>query len=351
MQLEAFLKSTALEVNAQLESFFPRGLTDGWIAANLGKPKFVVDLGASQKSMVEPIWEFLSRGGKRWRPALMILATEAVGGRKKDALPFTVMPELAHNGSIIIDDVEDRSTLRRGKPCTHIIYGTDIAINAGTALYLIPLAKLFANSRVPAAKKAQMYDNYAVELLRLSFGQALDIHWHHGNGVPTEDQYLQMCYYKTGTLARLAVSLGAILGGASKSQLDALGEFAGSIGVAFQIQDDILNILPQNDLWGKELGDDINEGKRTLLVIHALKTLSPEKASRLMEILDAKQNSKSEVSEAISLLLECGSVEYARKVAKDLVMKSWKKLDPKLKDSRAKAMLKEFADYLIERKI
>ena len=224
-------------------------------------------------------------------------------------------------------------------------------MNAGNALYYLPLSLLFNSSSIPAEIKVRIYDSYARHLLRLSYGQAMDIWWHRGNGSANESHYLQMCVYKTGSLAAFSAELGAILGGAGDALQKALSEFATSIGVAFQIQDDILNIKPKSLEWGKEVGDDIKEGKRTLMVIRALQKLPKEGRVRLVEILNSRENSDADVREAISLLEQAGGIEYAAAQAKKIVSKSWAKLGRALKDSPAKALLREFADYLINRGI
>ncbi|MCR4335781.1 MAG: polyprenyl synthetase family protein [archaeon] len=350
MGLEKFLKESSKDVDKELENFFPKKITKKWVSEFLGEPEFSFDENSSQKAVVDPIWDFLDRGGKRWRPTLMLLACEAVGGSKKTAMPFTVIPELVHNGTIMVDDVEDNSSLRRGKPSTHLIYGVDVAINAGNAMYFLPLVTLINSSNISAEQKATIYDLYAKELLKLSFGQAMDIYWHNGHSEVTEQQYLQMTSYKTGSLSRLAVGLGAVLGKASKKQISALSDFATSIGVAFQIHDDILNLKPSED-WGKEIGDDIQEGKRTLIVIHSFSVITADKKNKLAKILGAKKNSKAEIKEAILILENSGSIDYAKKFAKDIVVKSWSNLDKALADTDAKKMLKEFADYVIKREI
>jgi len=350
MGLEEFLKKSAKEIDNELENFFPRKISDAWVFSSLGKPEFSFDSKSSQAAIVEPIWDFLDRGGKRWRPTLTLLACEAVGGKKKDALPFAVIPELVHNGTIMVDDIEDNSSLRRGKPSTHLIYGVDVAINAGNSMYFLPLVTLINDSKLSPEKKVAVYDLYAKELLKLSFGQAMDIYWHRGNSSVAEQEYLQMTSYKTGSLARLAASIGAIIGGASQEQVEALLGFATSLGVAFQIHDDVLNLKPDKK-WGKEVGEDIKEGKRTLIIIHAFSVLNEEKKNRIASVLDAKENSEEQIKEIISILEESGSIDYAKQFAKDFVSKSWAKLDKELDDSDAKKMLKEFADYVIERQI
>ncbi len=350
MVLEENLKKTAAELEAELKSFFPKKVSKRWLVGAVGKPSYDFDIVSVQRALVDPIWDFLDRGGKRWRPALMLLACEAVGGDRKTALRYSIIPELVHNGTIMVDDVEDNSELRRGKKSTHLIFGVDVAVNAANAMYYLPLIVLFNDSKFPTEKKAAIYDLYSLEMLRLSFGQAMDISWHNTQAKVSVGQYLQMCSYKTGSLARLATQMGGILGGANKNQLSALAGFGTSLGVAFQIQDDILNLRPEGK-WGKVIGDDIKEGKITLIVIHALGKLSKEKKTRLLKILGADNASDREVLAAISLLENSGSLEYAKVVAEKIVLDAWKKLNRALPSSKAKSLLKEFADYVVERKL
>jgi len=349
VSFDKFLQESAVLINKEIEFFFPRKIKSAWLYSSLGKDKYEFDEKAVQESLANPIWDFLDRGGKRWRPALTLLACEAVGGKKKDALLVSVIPEFVHNGTIMVDDVEDNSALRRGKPSTHLLFGIDVAVNAANAMYYLPLIVLFNSDKIPHQKKADIYDLYSKEMLRLSVGQAMDINWHNNQRTVSEKQYLQMCSYKTGSLARLSAQLGGIMGNGSEAQISALGDFGTSIGVSFQIQDDILNIQPEKK-WGKEIGDDIKEGKITLIVIRALGKISAEKKKRLLSILGSKSKSDSDVTEAIKILDESGAIEYTKNTAQEIVRDSWKALDKVLPKSHSKDLLKEFADYVIERK-
>ncbi len=352
MNIEYYLKQSAVEINRELERFFPRKINSKWLEDALGKANFAFDKETSTKAVADVIWNYLDRGGKRWRPALMLLSCEAVGGNPNEIREFVVLPELVHNGTIMVDDVEDGSELRRGKPAAHKIYGVDLAINDGNLMYYLPLILLYKNVKSLSDKKrAMIYDIYSQEMLKLSFGQASDIYWHQGKKQKIDEQeYLQMCAYKTGALARLSAKAGAVLGNGSKEQIEKLGEFAGMIGVAFQIQDDILNLIHSQD-WGKETGEDIKEGKRTLLVIYTLNNTTKEKAKRLLEILGSHTDRKEEIEEAIEIIKGSGAIEYTKEKARKLVKDSWIGVDKILKKSKAKNKLKAFADYLIERKI
>lgn len=351
--IEAYLKELQPEIDAEIEKVFPRKIDSKWLEAALGKADFAYDEETLTKGLAEPIWEFLDRGGKRWRPALTILSCEAVGGTKNKALPFTPLVELIHNGTLLTDDVEDDSKMRRGKPCTHLLYGVDVAVNAGNTMYFAPLTLLYNNPyNLPEHTLKLITDLYGQEMLRVSVGQAMDIWWHHGHKFDvSEEEYLQMCSYKTGVLARFATKLGAVLGNANEKQLKALGKFGETIGVAFQIQDDILNLVGEEFQKGKGVGEDIHEGKRTIMVLHCLKNLNPKEKQWLIEILNLHPSDEKTIAEAIALITKTNSIDYAAKKARELVQAAWKQVESVLPESQAKKTLKSFADYLVERKI
>ncbi len=350
MSFESYLKESVKEINHEINDFFPRKLSKKWLEGVFGRPEFGFDLETLDKSIVEPVWDFLDRGGKRWRPALMILCCEAVGGKKKNAMPFVAIPELLHAGTLVIDDVEDNSDMRRGKPSMHKLFGLDIAVNNGTLLYYLPMSILFSDNKISAVTKSRLYDVYCQEMLKLSFGQGMDIFWHKGKkDVVSKEHYLQMCSYKTGTLARLSARFGAILGGADAKLEVLLGDFANTIGVAFQIHDDVLNLSKENVL-GKDFAEDIMEGKRTLMVIHCIENSSTKDGLRLKEILSMHTDDVGLKREAIELMEKSGSLDYASGVAREIILGAWSAVEPKLKQSKSKALLKDFANYLVERK-
>jgi geranylgeranyl pyrophosphate synthase len=197
-----------------------------------------------------------------------------------------------------------------------------------------------------------IWNLYGQEMLRVSAGQAMDIWWHRGHKYDvSENEYLQMCAYKTGVLARFATRLGAILGKGTAKQVEALGKFGETIGVAFQIQDDILNLVGEEFQKGKGIGEDIHEGKRTLIALHALRNLPKKDSARLLEILNAHPEDEATIREAIALVEKTKSIEYARKKANELVKDAWQKVEKTLPASDAKKTLKDFADYLVEREI
>jgi len=318
VDIERFLEEKAPLIDRAIEKYIPREFSEKSILFKVNPPKYSSNLEALNKGIAEPIWEILDRGGKRWRPALFLLICEALGKNSEDYLDFAIIPEVVHNGTLIIDDIEDSSELRRGKPCTYKIYGVDIAVNAGNAMYYLP-----------------------------------DIAWHRGTANADEigeEDYLQMCAYKTGTLARMAAKVAAVIAGANKELVEKLGRFAESIGVAFQMQDDVL------DLTGKEfakkkggVGQDITEGKRTLMVIHTLKNASNADRKRLVQILNMHTSDQTLRDEAIALMQKYNAIEHVKHTAAKIVEESWKEVDKLLPTPQAKEKLKAFAEFLIKR--
>ncbi len=352
IDIEKILAENKPRIDKIIEKYFPRKLDKKSMDFICGKPAYEYHMEACQKALAEPIWDLLNRGGKRWRPVLFLLVAEALKGDLKKLEDFCIVPEIIHEGTLMIDDIEDSSESRRGKPCTHHIFGVDIAINAGNAMYYLPMI-LFEKKKNEIGYEAisKAYSIYIQEMINLSFGQAMDIAWHKGLASAdsiTESQYMQMCAYKTGTLARMSAKLAAALSNAGEDKIDKLGKFAESIGVAFQIQDDVLDITAPESI-GKKFGNDIKEGKRTLMVIHALQKASSVDRKRLIEILNKHTDDMNERKEAIDIINKYDSVSYARDVAEKMVKESWNTVEKILPESGAKQKLKAFADYLIKR--
>jgi len=356
VDIEKFLAEKGPLIDKTIEKYIPRKYDEKAVLFKVNPPKYSLNTETLNKAIADPIWDMLDRGGKRWRPALFLLICEALGKESNWCLDFAIIPEVVHNGTLVIDDIEDSSEVRRGKPCTYKIFDLDIAVNAGNAMYYLPLIPLMEQKdTVPAERMRDVYEIYIQEMINLSLGQAMDIAWHRGLAnadALSEEDYLQMCAYKTGTLARMAAKLAAVLSGADEDLVEKLGTFAESIGVAFQMQDDIL------DLTGKEfaqkkggLGQDITEGKRSLLVIYTLKTASQKEKKRLIEILNMHTSDQKLRDEAIAIMIKNNAVEYVKKKANLMVENSWSEVNKLLRVSEGKEKLKAFAEFLIKRTI
>ncbi len=356
IDIEEILNEQKNVIDNVIERFIPRKFTEENIEFICGKPRYEYNIEALNKVLADPIWEFLDRGGKRWRPVLFLLVAEALGGDREKFMDFIIMPEVIHNGALIIDDIEDNSDERRGKPCTYKIFGLDVAINAGNEMYFLSLLPLMKNrDKFAANTLLDIYEIYGHELHILGIGQAIDIAWHNGIiGMDkiNENQYLQMCSYKTGTLARMCAKIAAVLAGADKDKVETLGTFAESIGVAFQIQDDILNLKAtsgKNNFTEQQIGSDITEGKVTLLVIHTLQKANEIDKKRLIEILQMHTKDRDLKMEAIEIIEKYGSINYCIDIEKKMIKDVWNEVDKILKPSEAKEKLRAFSSFLVDR--
>lgn len=356
MDIERYLAEKAPLIDKAIEKYIPRKFSKNSVLFQFIPPKYCCNTETVNKAISEPVWDMLDRGGKRWRPSLFLIICEALGKTEDYCLDFAVIPEVVHNGTLIIDDLEDSSEVRRGKPCTYKLFGVDIAVNAGNAMYYLPLLPLMEHKRtIPTERLRDIYEIYVQEMINLSVGQAMDIAWHRGlanaDSIKEED-YLQMCAYKTGTLARMAARIAAVISGADRHLVDKLGTFAESMGVAFQMQDDILDLTGAE--FGKRkggLGGDITEGKRTLMVIRTLQTAPTNDRRRLIEILNMHTSDQKLRDEAIAIMQRQNAFEYVRKKADAMVTDSWKAVENLLKSSGGKEKLKAFAEFLIRRSI
>ena len=238
------------KIEEYLQTVFPKKM-------NMVNPAFLEQINA-------PALDLLNRGGKRWRPLLMMLFYQLYRS-DDDIIAFTPLVELPHNGTLIVDDIEDSSDFRRGKPAVHLIYGTDLSINTGNFLYFLPHICIDSSS-FPDGIKLAAYRYYNESMANLHIGQGLDILWHRDKDyIPSLDEYLTMCSFKTGGLSQLAGRLGVRSGGGSEETAFAVGKACQQMGVGFQILDDVINLTVGNP--GKKRGDDIVEGKKSLPVI------------------------------------------------------------------------------------
>ncbi len=358
MDIKEILNEKKLIIDKIIEKYIPKKYTDDSMIFTSGTTQYKYSKEASNKAIADPIWNLLDRGGKRWRPVLFLLIAEALSKNPKDVeklLDFVVIPEVVHNGTLMVDDIEDNSDLRRGKPCIHKIFGNDIAINAGNAMYFLPLLTIIKNTKIDDKTARRIYDIYSQEMINISFGQAYDIAWHKGIANAddiTEQEYLQMCAFKTGTLARMSAKLAAALTGADDDTTNKIGHLAESIGIGFQIQDDILNLTAtsgKNQFTEEYLGSDISEGKRTLMVIYAIKNTSENNKQRLLEILKMHTKDREIIKEAISIIENSKAIDYAKIRAKEIAQTSWNNVKNTIPENTAKNKLEAFVKFLVER--
>jgi len=326
LELDSTLEKYAIMVNERIEKYIPR----------TGGPAL----------LYRPIWELLDRGGKRFRPALTFLFCEAVGGRAREALSAAAAVEILHNMTLVHDDIEDQSELRRGKPCIHIMFGLPAAINSGDAM-LIKVFEAAADGPLDPATKNRLIEQFADRAFRITRGQALEFELNTRLDF-TDQDVVEVLRNKTGALIALACEAGAIAGGATKKQLSSAAAFGESAGVGFQIVDDILNVSGEVQKYGKEIGGDIREGKRTIIAAHLVRCAPLEDRSRFISLLGKSDVTQQEISDVINMYKKYGSVDYAKKMANRYVETALRALDS-LPKSKARGLLVALAEFLVRR--
>lgn len=288
---------------------------------------------------------YLTRaGGKMLRPALTLITAEAVGGARESSLNAAAAIELIHTFSLIHDDIMDQDDTRRGMPSVHKVWGDDVAILAGDTLFSKAFEIIIGSKGTSSDQNNKALATVADACVKICEGQALDMSFEERFDVK-QDEYMEMIFKKTGALIAAATKAGAITGGASDEVIDAMYEYGRLIGLAFQIQDDYLDLVADEETLGKPIGSDIGKGKMTII---AIKGLESDDSGRLFEILKDTENSQSDIDEAIQILTDCGAIEYARNLALESVDQAKEVLEI-LDDSASKQILVGIADFVLER--
>jgi geranylgeranyl pyrophosphate synthase/predicted secreted hydrolase len=315
-----------------------------------------VDRPSMAETLIKPIREMVDRGGKSWRSYAALACCDVVGGDSRKFSQWLAMPELLHVGSLIIDDVQDKSTVRRGGPACHVTHGEPIAINSGTAAYFLTQNQLHSDE-LNADQKLRIYDLYFAAMRAGHAGQAIDLGGmaslmprvvETGNSDELCARILACHRLKTAAPAGCLARMGAVAGGGSDEQIAAVGEFFEAVGLAFQIMDDVLNL---NGFKGnlKQRGEDIANGVVTLPIAKAMSRLPKDKREHLWRTLQSKPTDVATIAATIELVQTCGAIKACADQARELVEAGWRKAEPLLDPSLARVMLRAFGWYVLER--
>jgi len=280
-------------------------------------------------------------GGKRLRPSMLLLAAEAVGGEAAALAPAAVSIELIHNFTLIHDDIMDNADVRRGRPAVHKLWGESGAILAGDTLYSKAFQVLGTTPADPERILGAM-NMLSRTCTAICEGQWLDMEFESRESV-SEAEYMEMIEKKTGVLYGASAGMGAILAGASPEVVAAMDEFGRLTGMGFQLQDDVIDLITPEKVSGKKQGGDLIEGKKTLIIIHAIANDVP------VSVFGKKEATAEQISQSISILQKSGSIEYARSRAEEMVAQGKKALQV-LPDSDARTTMLELADFMIRRR-
>lgn len=285
-------------------------------------------------------------GGKRLRPCIAMLACESVSGDVENVLPFASALEIIHNFTLVHDDIMDKSDMRRNLPTVHVKFGEPTAILTGDFLF----AKSFeAIHDLPVDLSIFKELDYSLVkcVLDICEGQQLDIQFEKRK-IISEEEYINMVQKKTAVLFELSAKGGAIIGGGNQKEINALTEYGLQLGLSFQIWDDYLDISSDEKTLGKDIGNDIRNGKKTLIAVHTLQNTTGENRKLLDEVFGNKKASDDDIKRIFTLFKEMGSIDYARNTALNYNKKAKDALEL-LEDSEAKNILERLADYSIQR--
>ncbi len=299
------------------------------------------------KNLKAAMAHYPAAGGKRLRPLLATVASEAVGGRADDALPFGVAIEMVHNFTLVHDDVMDEDETRRGIKTVHAAFGVPEAILSGDALFARAF-EVVLDSAVDAPRLVRLVDILAKAVRLLAEGQQMDMDFEEAKEV-TSDQYTKMIELKTAVLYSAAARGGAIVGGATDEQEEALAEYGRLMGLGFQIWDDVLDLESDQVTFGKPVLNDIRNGKKTLIVVQALEDLKGPERTEFQSILGKKNATIKELERARDILDDVGAIDHATKVADGLISEAKDRIAV-LADSPHKESLFAMADFMVKRK-
>jgi len=299
------------------------------------------------KNLKAAMAHYPAAGGKRLRPLLATIASEAVGGEANAAIPFGVALEMVHNFTLVHDDVMDEDDTRRGIKTVHAAFGVPEAILSGDALFARAF-EVALESDVGDPGLVRLVEILAKSVRLLAEGQQMDMDFEDAKKV-TSDQYMKMIELKTSVLYSAAAQGGGVIGGASNVQENALAEFGRLIGLGFQIWDDVLDLESDQETFGKPVLNDIRNGKKTLIVVEALEDLKGPERIEFLSILGKKSATTAQLERARDILDDVGAIGHASKVADGLISEAKDKLSV-LKDSPHKKALTAFADYMVKRR-
>lgn len=312
--------------------------------------------GMPQHYLYDLVSDYPERGGKMMRSTLCIATARAFGASLEDALGSAVAIELLHNALLIHDDIEDESQERRGRPTLHVLHGIPLAINAGDTLGLLSLRPLTDNvGRIGPRLAMRILEDSQRMAWESAEGQAMELGWRRDNcnGLSDAD-FLTMVLKKTCWLAIIyPCRVGALIGMRGRINLEPFIRFGFFLGAAFQIQDDLLNLVADRR-YGKELQGDIWEGKRTLMLNHVYRKATADEKRRIGEILGVTRDQRSgeQIEWVRGLMDTYGSVEYARQIAQGLAgaaLHEYAGIFDPLPDSRDKQFIRGLATWVFER--
>ncbi|MBL4658053.1 MAG: polyprenyl synthetase family protein [Flavobacteriales bacterium] len=306
------------------------------------------NLSEQPRELYDPIDYILSNGGKRARPVLVMMACGLFTDEPDISLPAALAVEIFHNFTLVHDDIMDNAPLRRNKPTVHEKWGDNVAILSGDAMMVKAYEQLLKCDPHYLAKVLAIFNSAALNVCE---GQQMDMNFQEAKDV-TIEEYVRMIELKTSTLLAASLKLGAILGGAADEQADLLWSFGRNIGIAFQLQDDILDVYGEEGKFGKLVGGDIVAGKKTFLLLKALEMGGDEVERALSSwVTDVQADTQVQVSGTREIFDDLNVKELAQEEVKKYHNEGMACLEALDVDASRKAPIKYIAETLLNREI
>ncbi len=300
------------------------------------------------KNLYEPIQYILGLGGKRIRPVLTLMSAEVFDADYKKALPAALAVEVFHNFSLIHDDIMDDAPLRRGNETVHEKWNINTGILSGDAMLI--LAYQYFEKYEPAVFRdlAKLFSKTALEVCE---GQQWDVDFENRDDV-TIPEYLKMIEYKTAVLVAAAMKMGAIIAETSEENSNLIYDFGLNLGLAFQLQDDFLDAFGNPETFGKQVGGDIIENKKTYLYLKATEFASTEEKEQLMHLFSIQPNENTEKIDSVKKIFEAtGAADATKKAIQEYTLIAFEMLQKLKIDQEKKEILKSFGENLMGRKV
>lgn len=307
-----------------------------------------LDLTKEPNNLYEPIRYILSLGGKRLRPVLTLMATEVFDVDCEKAIPAATAVEVFHNFSLIHDDIMDDAPLRRGNETVHEKWDLNTGILSGDAMLI--LAYQFFENYEPAVFRdlAKLFSKTALEVCE---GQQYDVDFETRDDV-TIPEYLKMIEYKTAVLVGAAMKMGAIVAETSTENANAIYDFGLNLGIAFQLQDDYLDAFGDPETFGKQVGGDIIENKKTYLYLKALAFSKSEEKEQLLHLFSIHPTDNTDKIQSVKqIFIQTGADAATQQAIQDFTLKAFQTLDAMNISDDKKAVLRAFGNKLMSRKV
>lgn len=300
--------------------------------------------GRSPFSLYDPASYILESSGKRLRPLLVLLSAKAVGGNLKNFYNAALSVEMLHNFTLVHDDIMDNADLRRGNLTIHKKYNLNTAILTGDILAAVAYEFLLKDCKINAK---EALDSFTKGLVEVCEGQSLDTEFETRKNVSLPE-YIKMIEKKTAALARMCCELGAYLADGSKEDIKALSDYGKYLGIAFQIQDDLLDITADKTEFGKRIGGDLMEGKKTFLFIEALEKAKGKYKVDLLKVVKNKGIKENQIEYYKKIYEKLGVIEDAKIAIRNYTNKALRSIN-KLSNKSEVEIFYWLADSLIKR--